>query len=169
MAVIGNNTNYSFLFAENEEESPWESLSASRGFSKDQSTVTLFSGGWGHSGNYSEGMTLADVSRDIGLYQIPSGATVIISPPRAQALARQGLTRAQVQQQLWEKAVRPVRELRGAPFRNASELTGKRDDEMLPVFQPGTIEVVVAGGDGAPMMQAWHFYRPQTVSIDKWR
>ncbi len=141
----------------------------SHGFSKDQSTLTLFSGGWGHSGNYSEGSTLADVSRDIGLYQIPSGATLIISPPRAQALARQGLTRAQVQQQLWDKAQRPVRELRDAPLRNASELVGKKDDEKLPVFQPGKIEVVVAGGDGAPMMQAWHFYRPQTVSIDKWR
>lgn len=39
----------------------------------------------------------------------------------------------------------------------------------VPVYQPETIHVVVAGGDAAPMMQAWHMYRPQTVSIDKWR
>jgi hypothetical protein len=42
-------------------------------------------------------------------------------------------------------------------------------DTPVQVFKPGTIDVIVAGGDAAPMMQAWHMYRPQTVSIDKWR
>lgn len=42
-------------------------------------------------------------------------------------------------------------------------------DDPVPVFKPGTIDVIVAGGDASPMMQAWHMYRPQTVSIDRWR
>jgi hypothetical protein len=37
------------------------------------------------------------------------------------------------------------------------------------LLKPGTIDVIVAGGDATPVMQAWHMYRPQTVSIDKWR
>jgi hypothetical protein len=37
------------------------------------------------------------------------------------------------------------------------------------LIKPVTIDVIVAGGDATPMMQAWHMYRPQTVSIDEWR
>jgi len=162
-AVIGANANYSFLFAENEDESPWEPLSVSRGFRKDESTLTLFSGGWAHSGNYGLGTELADVPPDLARYQLPSGATLIISPPRAQALARQGMSKEDVRRFLQEKATRPAREVRGAKSPDGNP------DTPVPVFKPDTIDVVVAGGDAAPMMQAWHMYRPQTVSIDKWR
>jgi hypothetical protein len=40
---------------------------------------------------------------------------------------------------------------------------------MVPVYPRGSLEIVVAGGDASPMMQAWHMYRPVTASIDKWR
>jgi hypothetical protein len=162
-AVIGANANYSFLFAENEEQSPWEPLSVSRGFRKDESTLTLFSGGWAHSGNYGLGTELADVPPDLARYQLPSGATVIISPQRAEALARQGMSKEDVRRFLQQNATRPAREVRGA------QTPGGNGDAPVQVFKPDTIDVVVAGGDAAPMMQAWHMYRPQTVSIDKWR
>jgi hypothetical protein len=153
MAVIGANANYSFMFAENEDESPWEPLSVTQGFRKDESTLTLYSGGWAHSGNYGLGTELADVPEDLARYQLPSGAVLIISPPRAEALAREGMTKEDVRRFLQENATRPARPP-AAP---------------VQVFRPGTIDVIVAGGDAAPMMQAWHMYRPQTVSIDKWR
>ncbi len=153
MAVIGANANYSFMFAENEAESPWEPLSVTRGFGRDESTVTLFSGGWAHAGNYGLGTELSDVPPDLARFQLPSGAVLIISPPRAAELARQGMSKEDVRTFLQQNATRPARG------------TG----EPTQVFQPGTIDVVVAGGDAAPMMQAWHMYRPQTVSIDKWR
>lgn len=169
MAVIGNNANYSMAFAENEAESPWTSLAESKGFKKTDSVLTLLSGGWSHNGNYSEGMTLADVGRDIARYQIPSGATVIISPKRAEDLKRQGLDRAGAKDALWKAAVRPASELRRTGFRNNADDLKAADGELLRVYPEGTIEVVVAGGDGAPMMQAWGFYRPVSISIDKWR
>jgi hypothetical protein len=153
MAVIGANANYSFMFAENEAESPWEPLSVTRGFGKDESTLTLFSGGWAHAGNYGLGTELSDVPPDLARFQLPSGAVLIISPPRAADLARQGMSKEDVRRFLQQNATRPARG-GGSP---------------APAFQPGTIDVVVAGGDAAPMMQAWHMYRPQTVSIDKWR
>ena len=153
MAVIGANANYSFMFAENEEQSPWEPLSVTQGFRKGDNTLTFYSGGWAHSGNYGLGTELADVPPDLARYQLPSGAVLIISPPRAEALARQGMSKEDVRKYLVENATRPARGA-GAPAQ---------------VFKPGTIDVVVAGGDAAPMMQAWHMYRPQTVSIDKWR
>lgn len=169
MAVIGNNANYSLAFAENEAESPWPSFAESRGFKKAESTLTLFSGGWAHSGNFSEGTTLADAAKDMARYQIPSGALLIISPKRAEALARQGYDRARVRDELWREAARPVGETRRVGFRDQADLAGRADTDFVPLFPKDSIEVVVAGGDGAPMMQAWSFYRPQTISIDKWR
>ncbi len=169
MAVIGNNANYSMAFAENEEESPWPSFAEGKGFKKTDSTLTLFSGGWAHSGNFSEGTTLADAALDMARYQIPSGALLIISPKRAEDLHRQGLTREAVKETLWRESTKTVRELRRTGFRDNADLAGKADTDRLPVYAKGSIEVVVAGGDGAPMMQAWSFYRPQTISVDKWR
>jgi hypothetical protein len=153
MAVIGANSNYSFMFAENEEQSPWEPLSVTQGFRKEESTLTFFSGGWAHSGNYGLGTELADVPPDLARYQLPNGAVLIISPQRAEALSRQGMDKEAVRSFLQQNATRPAR----------------GSDTPVQVFKPGTIDVVVAGGDAAPMMQAWHMYRPQTVSIDKWR
>jgi hypothetical protein len=162
MAVIGANSNYSFLFAENEAESPWEPLSVTQGFRKDESTLTFYSGGWAHSGNYGLGTELADVPPDLARYQLPNGAVLIISPQRAEALSRQGMSKEDVRRYLQQNATRPAREMRGGA-------QGRGPDDPVQVFKPGTIDVVVAGGDAAPMMQAWHMYRPQTVSIDRWR
>ena len=165
MAVIGANSNYSFMFAENEEHSPWEPLSVTRGFKREDSTLTFYSGGWAHSGNYGLGTELADVPGDLARYQLPSGAVLIISPQRAEALAREGMSKEDVRRFLQENTTRPARPARGGQGQAPDGAAGG----PVPVYQPGTIDVVVAGGDAAPMMQAWHMYRPQTVSIDRWR
>jgi hypothetical protein len=162
MAVIGANANYSFMFAENEAQSPREPLSITQGFKKEDSTLTLYSGGWAHAGNYGLGTELADVPGDLARFQQPSGAVLIISPQRAEALARDGMSKEDVRRFLQENSTRPARELRASQDQPGNGGAGQ-------VFRPGTIDVIVAGGDAAPMMQAWHMYRPQTVSIDKWR
>jgi hypothetical protein len=41
-AVFGNPGKYSFCFAENEDDHPWEPLHVARGFAADQSTVTVY-------------------------------------------------------------------------------------------------------------------------------
>jgi len=41
-ATLGNPGKYSFCFAENESEHPWEPLHVERGFAPEQSTVTLY-------------------------------------------------------------------------------------------------------------------------------
>src|SRR5436305_4502437 len=43
-ATLGNPGKYTFCFAEDEDDSPWEPLSVERGFPADTSTVTLFAG-----------------------------------------------------------------------------------------------------------------------------
>lgn len=42
MATIGQPGKYTFCFAENEDENPWEPLHVSRGFRREDSTVTAF-------------------------------------------------------------------------------------------------------------------------------
>jgi hypothetical protein len=158
------------MFAENEEASPWEPLSVTKGFKAGENTLSLFSGGWSHSGNYNLGSEFVRVAHDIARFEFPSGATVIISPQRAEALKREGMSKADAIEFLWRNAVLPLGELRKERFfREPKELAGHPDSELAPVYSKGTLEIVVAGGDAAPMMQAWHFYRPITVSIDKWR
>ncbi len=170
MAVVGNNTGHGFMFAENEEASPWEPLSVSKGFPKGANTLSLFSGGWSHSGNYNLGSEFVRVAHDIARFEFPQGATVIISPPRAEALKREGMSKEQAIDFLWRNAVLPLGELRKERFfREPEEMKSHPDTELVQVYPKGSIEIVVAGGDAAPMMQAWHFYRPVTVSIDKWR
>jgi hypothetical protein len=170
MAVIGNNAAYGFMFAENEAESPWEPFSVTKGFKPGESTLTLFSGGWAHFGNYNLGTPFARVPKDIERFESKSGATLIISPQRAADLQRQGMSKADVIDYLWKNATRPLGELRREQFfREAPDMKELPETAMVPVFPKGSIEVIVAGGDASPMMQAWHMYRPQTISIDRWR
>jgi len=46
----------------------------------------------------------------------------------------------------------------------------KRDDAMVKDFPPGSVKVVVAGGEtGQPIAQAWQFNPPTMVNVDSWR
>jgi hypothetical protein len=175
MAVIGNVSCYSFMFAENEEESPWEPLSVSLGFKKGENTLAFFMGGWAHSGNYGPGYAgesaLEAVAQDIARYQLNSGATVIISPKSAQDFHRRGMSKAEVEAYLQKHAVRAPREGRDRGDQGAKPggTGGQSQTKPSTVFQEDTVKVVVAGGNASSMMQAWSMYRPQIVSIDKWR
>jgi hypothetical protein len=42
LSTLGNPGKYSFCFAENEADSPWEPLHVERGFRPEDSTVTVF-------------------------------------------------------------------------------------------------------------------------------
>src|SRR5207245_9657649 len=44
-ATMGQPGQYSAIIAENEEESPWQPFHVERGFSQDESAITLFAGG----------------------------------------------------------------------------------------------------------------------------
>jgi hypothetical protein len=46
MGAVGNALSYSFTFPEAEERSPWVPLHVQKGFKPDDSTATVFLGGW---------------------------------------------------------------------------------------------------------------------------
>ncbi|MFC1838039.1 hypothetical protein ACFL1N_00560 [Thermodesulfobacteriota bacterium] len=171
MAVVGNISTWPFMFPEFEEQSPWKSLSVSRGFKKQENTLTMFTGGWAHAGNYGHvRFTLDHVAADIAEFEFPMGAVIIISPKRAEILRAQGFTKQKIADYLVEHATKPLGALRTSHyFRDTPDTAGKPDSAPQQVFKPGSIDIVVAGGNASPMMQAWHMYRPVTVSIDRWR
>jgi hypothetical protein len=171
MAVVGNISTWPFLFPEYEEQSPWQALAVDQGFRPEDSALTMFIGGWAHAGNYGHvRFTLDHVAADIAEFEFPMGAVVILSPKRAEILKAQGFTKQGIADYLFEHATKPLGELRTSHyFRDAPDTEGEPDSAAHRVFSPGTIHIVVAGGDASPMMQAWHMYRPITVSIDKWR
>ena len=188
MGSIGNVGCYTFCFAENEEESPWKSFAVDRGYKSNESTVTIFSGGWSHVGNYLLSKTLDDLAKDIAQFEWPNGVVVLTSPPRAKLLAQQGKSKEEVENFIWSHATLTMKEFKTDPFYKQfiepilkgkemygekylwpKEYLDKRDDEIIPVYPRKYVNVIVVGGDINPQMQAWKMAYPSTASIDKWK
>jgi hypothetical protein len=189
MAVQGNITSYSFCIPENEERSPWGPFHADLGFKMEDSTVTIFNGGWSHTGNYGSNTDLDMVARDMSVFQWPNGVIVFISPQRAQMLNREGMSKEAVKKYIWSRATTTMKEFRSSGFFKSliePVLRGKGgsfanryswpreyldlpDDTIVPIYPENQVYIVVVGGEVSPMMQVWKFANPRTVSIDKWR
>jgi hypothetical protein len=173
MGVIGSLSTWPFLFAEFEEQSPWEPLSVSRGFKAGENTLTMYHGGSASAGNYGHvRFGLQQVAEDIAEFESNSrGAVVIISPKRAEMLAAEGMSKADVKEYLTKNAVKPLSVLRRSAFYfETPESRNLAPDTVVPVVSPDrSIDIIVAGGDASPMMQAWHMTGPVTVSIDRWK
>lgn len=124
--TIGHPGKISFCFAENVEHSPWPELSVARGFSPEESTVTVFA---------SDGpVTIAEMSRTdpqlvcrtlaesllapgtLNSFYREDDIFLIMSPHHATVLARAGWGRAEVQQSLYEQARSPRATLRGRGY-----------------------------------------------------
>jgi hypothetical protein len=187
MGTHGNVSGYSFAFAENEEASPWTPLSVDLGFKKGESTVTLFSGGWSHVGNYLD----ANVDRmlkAIRYFEWPQGVVILMAPQAAKLQVAKGVTKEGFKDYVWKNAAVTMKELKSdyhyswfiEPNLRGKEIYGEKyiwpkeylglpDDAVVPIFPRKYVLLVVVGGDSNPMMQGWKFSQPTTVSVDKWR
>lgn len=183
MGVQGNTGSYTFAFAENEENSPWESLAVEKGFKSDESTISIFSGGWSFLGNYMSGNLdkLLEAASD---FDPISGLTVLFSPRQAKNLALQGHTKASVKEYIWKNTALPLGKFKEHYYYShfvlpditsdglswSKEYLTLPDDAVVPILPYDQVNVVVVGDpQGTPMMQGWHMSKPNTASIDKWR
>ena len=104
-ATFGTPAKYTFCFAENEEDSPWEPLSVARGLAPGVSALTLFGGYGVHplsdqrsrtpdelAGTFAQG--LAAVSRD---------AVLVVSPDHARVFREAGWSRSRLLSALEER------------------------------------------------------------------
>lgn len=185
MGSLGNWYSYSATFAENEERSPWEPFHVQQGMKPDESAVSLFVGGWYTHAGYGPRESWQEKFRHAFAACEPyMPPLIVLDPIVARGFVDRGFAGKQslidwfaengrisareywdnqwVQTLLHPKAVAGIE-----PY--ASRL--KADpDEMISMFTPDEINIVVAGGEtqGAWKMIAGS-YRNSTVSVDKWR
>ena len=157
-AALGSPGKLSFCFCEDEEGSPWESLATERGFSPDDSTITLFAG---HGPieivdqksrtAQSLARTFAGQLRMIGHPKITglSDAIVVISPEHARVFAQAGWSKSVLRQQIRSLLELPSDEIvagaGGVAEGMPPALAATRD--RMPKFAPDGLWFVHAGGD----------------------
>ena len=108
-ATQGTPAKYSFCIAENEEASPWEPLHVERGHPAGESVVTThFARSTLHVENRISSrpeeilLTIADSMSYAGGWQAGRGYTVVMGPEHAQLLARNGWSKRQAKEFLWQ-------------------------------------------------------------------
>jgi hypothetical protein len=154
---------YSFCIAEAEEENPWEPLSVEQGYSKEQSTVTLIGAG-GPQNIFTYGcrsakeilQTFSGALCSLGHNNIifSTGPLFVLGPEHAATFARDGLSKRDVQQFLFETARIPLSRFsegtkRGILERRSRWFEVVGDTERIGIADhPEDIVIVVAGGPG---------------------
>jgi hypothetical protein len=185
MGSQGNPLSYSFTFAENEEASPWEPFHVQHGFRADESTVSLFFGGWytifgnGPRETWEERFKHAFQACDTFL-----GPIVVMDPLVARGFVERGfdtkqklidwfatncrLPAKEYWDSIWMQTLAKPWGISGIePF--ASRLKAAPDEEV-EIFRPEDISIVVVGGETQP---TWKLIAgslgDNIVSVDAWR
>ena len=161
-ATQGQPGKFTFCCAENEEASPWDPLHVERGFTRDQSTVTVVGaeGTMNMNTHSKEAIELVRVIAETMVHP-PSNEYVhggepwlILGPEHAEILKRGGLSKADVKRHLWEQSKMSVsrlavREIERARDSRTDELGALAAETLLPISQrPEDVMLIVAGGPG---------------------
>jgi peroxiredoxin len=162
MSALGNPGKFSFCIAENEEENPWEPFHVTRGLKREQSAVSLFAG---------------EPPRGVSEHTAPAGKTVleaisfalatvwsyrtclmpeaivVLCPEHVKTIHRDGFTKEQARQYLFENTGIPVRYYSPAERAEGTQLAANykeitvRGEKCYQKFRsPEAISIFVAGG-----------------------
>ncbi len=156
----GSPSKIAYCVAENEAENPWEPLHVEAGFPADVSTVTTFGCEAPHNiqdhySNTARGVLLvvAGAMGQAGSNNLLGRGWPLLSfgPEHAATVAKEGFTKKQVKEFLFEHARYPLAKL-GREYQQAQ--LARHDvkdapDTMVPIVRaPDDIHVIVAGGAG---------------------
>ena len=153
ISTQGSPVKYTFCAAENEEASPWEPFHVENGYDISSSTVTVVAAegpqniiGTSFSGEGVLTMVAGAMSGSgsSNMSQCAGEPVIVLSPPHAAQVAKDGYSKADVKRFVWEHARFPL--ARGYP-----EMQERRRDEGsdLRISEaPERIDVIVAGGEG---------------------
>ena len=162
MSALGNPGKFSFCIAENEEENPWEPFHVTRGLKREQSAVSLFA---------------AEPPRGVSEHTAPAGKTVletisfalatvwsyrtclmpeaivILCPEHVKTIHRDGITKAQARQFLFENTGISVRHYSKEERAEGTQLAANykeitvRGEKCYQKFRsPEAISIFVSGG-----------------------
>jgi hypothetical protein len=179
----GTPAKFSFCAAENEAESPWPPFQTTRGFSAEDSTVTVYAceaphNIEDHGSNTGLGVmqTVVGSMGQAGSNNILSRGDTLLAlcPEHAGLLSNDGWTRRQMQEYIFEHARFPASRVSDELLYHFNEridpdhATFERDS-MLPIAENvESVHVIVAGGPGKH--SSWmpgfgNMSYPQTVAI----
>ena len=154
-ATFGTPGKYSFCFAENENDHPWEPLHVTRGFAADDSTVTVYASNslcpvYNQLAASPEPLLLcvADALANLGTPNLKgfNESLVVLAGEHTEILRQSGWSRRDVQGFLIEHARQRVADLKRAG-RLSGEITSADETTERGVFEsPEDILLVCAGG-----------------------
>jgi hypothetical protein len=159
-ATQGSPAKIAYCVAENEAESPWEPLHVEAGLPAGTSTVTVFGCEGPHNiqdhySNTARGvlLTVAGAMGQAGSNNLLGRGWPLLSlgPEHAATIAREGYTKQQVKEFLFEHARYPLAKLGLEYRRQQIERWGVVDapDTMVPIVRTADdISVIVVGGAG---------------------
>ena len=162
-ATQGSPAKYSYCFAENEAQSPWEPLHVERGYAAATSTVTVVGAEGPHNindhGSTSAASLLNTVAGTMAILGSNNASgrgepVVVFGPEHAATIAAEGLTKHQVKTWLFEHA--RIAAARFSPENLTRLASGAADqaaalppETLVPCAASAeAIMVVVAGGAG---------------------
>lgn len=184
MGSLGNWYAYTAVLPEAEERSPWQPLHVQKGFKPTDSVATVFFGGWYTHAGYGPRATWKEKMRHaLAAVEQYSPPLVVIDPIAARGFVDLGfdtkeklidwcadnalLTAREYWDNQWIQYLMRPRAVAGVePY--ASRLQAK-PDELIKIFEPSEINIVVAGGE---TQGAWKMISGSLrakVSIDAWR
>jgi len=154
-AALGNPGKYSFCFAENEEDHPWEPFHVARGLHVDQSAVTLYASNslyqvYNQLAAEPEPLLrcFADALSNLGLPNVKgfNQALVVLAGEHTEVVRQSGWSRRQFQSFLVEHTRRRVADLKRAA-RLPGDVTSGDESSWRYLFEkPEDILIVCAGG-----------------------
>ncbi len=154
-ATFGNPGKYSFCFAENEDEHPWEPLHVERGFRRDQSTVTLYASNslyqvYNQLAATPEPLLLcfADALANLGVPNVRgfNQCLIVFAGEHSEVFRKSGWSKRDVKRFLVEHARRPLADYKRAA-RLPGDITPADETTWRHVFEdPDDLLVVCAGG-----------------------
>ncbi|GAB6055623.1 hypothetical protein JCM15415_09390 [Methanobacterium movens] len=163
-ATMGSASKYSYCFAENEEESPWDALHVERGYASPSGTLTLLGMEAPHNVNDHRSQKAEDLLDSIvhtastagcNNSHVPGELLVIMSPEHARTISNEGWGKKDVKKYIHQHAMVPV---------NLADRGGRKLDEiwckenMVPITRKiDDVVIVVAGGPGRHTMLAHGF------------
>lgn len=161
MSTLGNAAKFSQVIAENEEENPWEPLHVERGFSREQSTITLFTSepprGVSEHMARKGSSVLKAISRalaTIWTYRMCAmfEAFVILCPEHVKTLNRDGYNKQSIRSFLFDQTGIPMHHYadgdgEGVQYQHLFEQITIDGEQCYRKFaKPEQIHIVVAGG-----------------------
>jgi thiol-disulfide isomerase/thioredoxin len=162
MSALGNSGKFSFCIAENEEESPWEPFHVGHGLRREQSALSLFAaepprGVSEHTAQRGEIVlrAICQALATVWSYRLcgRNEAVVVLCPEHVKTIHRDGFSKSQVREFLFENTGVPVRYYTPADGGEGTQLVSQYREIMIQgercyrkFSSPEAIHIFVAGG-----------------------